>query len=589
MKQNNIYSKRKAFDITTNWQFQVDAYNLGKAEKWYSEDFNCSDWTEVTVPKAWDLYDEGLWGYEGIGWYASVFNTPDIDEDHIVRLEFARVNYHSEIWLNGKFLGENLGGYLPFDFYITDFLNKSGNNKIIMRVDNRLREEWLPATQQVEWVQYGGILGPVKLSNCPKLYISDICINAVPEKSGAIVTAEVEITNLKNKSEKFDLRLKIPVPGNPALVMEKTQIRCPAGKSKKIKFELNLPQAECWSPENPCLYRLSVNIKQSKNIIDGLSERFGVRKIEVKGTGILLNGKPLFIKGVNRYDEYGKFGPNPPKKMLVKELREMKSAGVNLVRTHYPQSPELISLFDEMGILMMEELPLNWWGIDFYGNKCNQSAAILHQAQKELAGLIKRDKNHPSIIIWSMANECKTDSPVGIKVLRKLLRETKCLDKTRLATFVAQSDTQGHQAFEDADLICYNMYLGSLSGELCYHKDKLNKCVKIPSIAHMKKQHAHFPDKPKLITEFGCRAIKNISGDLHLSEDFQSAYLENAWKAIRECEYVSGCVLWAWADYYHHKKFHGFTVFGPYGVVTVDRKPKKALLALKRMYCDSME
>ena len=589
MGQKNIYSKRKIFDIPANWQFQMDAYNLGKEEKWYSEDFNCFDWAEVTIPRAWDLYDEGLWGYEGIGWYASVFNTPDIDEDNTVWLEFGRVNYYSEIWLNGKFLGENLGGYLPFNFNITDFLNINGNNKIVMRVDNKLKEEWLPATQQVEWVQYGGILGPVKLSVYPKLYISDICINAVPEKSGAIVTAEVEITNLKNKSEDFDLLVKIPVSGSSSLTLRKKQVRCPLRSSKKIQFVFNLPKAQPWSPDNPCLYRLSVNLKQSKNTVDGLSERFGVRKIEVKGTGILLNGKPVFIKGVNRYDEYGKFGPNPPRKMLVKELREMKNAGVNLVRTHYPQSPELISLFDEMGFLMLEELPLNWWGIDFYGNKCNQSAAILHQARKELANLIKRDKNHPSIIIWSMANECKTDSELGIKVMRKLLRETKRLDKTRLATFVARSDTQGHQAFGDADLICYNMYYGSLSGEICHHKNELDKCARIPSIAHMRKQHVHFPDKPKLVTEFGCRAIKNISGDLHLSEDFQAAYLENVWKAIRDCGDVAGGVLWTWADYYHQKKFHSFTIFGPYGVVTVDRKPKKALEALKRMYCDSRQ
>jgi beta-glucuronidase len=198
--------------------------------------------------------------------------------------------------------------------------------------------------------------------------------------------------------------------------------------------------------------------------------------------------------------------------------------------------------------------------------------------------MIRRDKNHPSIIMWSMANECKSETKIGIKVLRELLFETKQLDKSRLATFVARLDTENERAFEYADIVCYNMYYGSVLGEICHHASQMNKRVKIASLKFIKKQHKHFPTKPKLITEFGCRAIKNISGDMHISEDIQAGYLEKAWEVISSYKHVSGGVVWSWADYYHQKNFDNVTVFGPWGVVTVDRRPKKALQTLKRMF-----
>ena len=136
---------------------------------------------------------------------------------------------------------------------------------------------------------------------------------------------------------------------------------------------------------------------------------------------------------MNRYDEYGKYGPRPPRELLIQDVRRMKSAGVNFVRVHYPQSPDILSAYDELGIVMSEEVVLNWWGNNFSGQGDEvQSEEILNQAMPHLERMIKRDRNHPCVIISSMANESRTESEVGISVMRKLLRRGRILRSAAL-------------------------------------------------------------------------------------------------------------------------------------------------------------
>jgi beta-glucuronidase len=264
----------------------------------------------------------------------------------------------------------------------------------------------------------------------------------------------------------------------------------------------------------------------------------------------------------------------------------MKSAGVNFVRVHYPQSPEILSAYDELGIVMSEEVVLNWWGNDFSGKGDEvQSEGILDQAMPHLERMIKRDKNHPCVIIWSMANESKTETEVGISVMRKLLRRARELDGTRLVTFViSPQESRLHRAYEDADLVAVNVYHGSLSGKIATHASQFEELVTKPSAEFIRRQLDAWPGKPVLITEFGGRGVRGIHGDVPYSEDLQAALIQAAWRGIRKHEEASGGVLWCWADYYHRRTFIQYAVFGPYGVVTVDRRPKAALRALADMY-----
>ncbi|MFN0168931.1 MAG: glycoside hydrolase family 2 TIM barrel-domain containing protein [Bryobacteraceae bacterium] len=320
--------------------------------------------------------------------------------------------------------------------------------------------------------------------------------------------------------------------------------------------------------------------------MDAITSRFGVRKIETRGRQILLNGEPIRLQGVNRYDEYARYGPNAPRALVIQDLRTMKSAGVNLVRVHYPQSPELLSLYDEMGFLMMEEVPLSWWGNGFSGQGDEvQREDILNHAIPFLEGMIRRDKNHPSVVIWSMCNESKTDNDVGITVMRKLIRRAKELDRSRLVTFVINNrETEGHRAFEEADLVAFNVYVGGYRNRPAQHVAEVRELIGQAAEEHIRRQLAYWPDKPLMVAEFGTPGVPGVHGDVTYTEEYQAALIDEVGGAIARCKELSGGVLWSWADYYHRRNYIKYAAFGPYGVVTVDRKPKVAFKTLLRMY-----
>ena len=568
-------------EIASGWRFQLDLRDVGERERWYDVGFGRSSWRAVPVPRAWDLFDEAMRGYEGIGWYAVTLDGSWARTGRAQHLSFGRVMYHATVWLNGERLGEHVDGYLPFAFDVTGKL-RSSDNHLVLRVDNRPRIEWPPAAQTIEWVQYGGILQPVRVESKALVSISDLSIRPVPDGEGASVACAVEVVS---RGDAEDLVLRLAVPGVERAART-LSVATRSGSSSRHELTLTLAQARTWSPESPALYTLVATLELGATVIDRLSSSFGIRTIAARGREILLNGKPLKIQGVNRYDEFGGFGPNPPMNLVEDELRLMKKTGINLIRAHYPQSPPFLDLCDRLGILFLEELPINWWGVEWFGKEgVVQDEHILDQALPMLGAMIRRDKNHPSVIIWSMANESKTDNAVGIKVMRTLIGRTKELDPTRLVTFVtAPGSVREHRAYEDADLVATNMYYGSIEGTIAVHRDQLEERARRPSEAHLRRQVATFSDKPLLIAEFGAVGIPGMRGDVAGTEDFQAAYIRSAWAAIIAVPEVSGGVLWSWADYYHRRHFQANGPFGAFGAITVDRRPKAALRALAEMY-----
>jgi beta-galactosidase/beta-glucuronidase len=572
-------SVRKTVILSDNWRFQPDITDIGEKEQWFSKDQSL--WGIVTVPRAWDYYETALWQYEGVGWYSTIIDAGDFIAGQKTEIVFGRVMYYTKVWLNGEFIGENIGGYLPFSFDITKQLRPGQKNKLVVRVDNRPRIDWLPASSTIEWVQYGGILEPVKLISKSYCYIDDLIVTTTPDKDGAKITCTVKIANENDKST--EMELKIGISGSTGTTDKSMKVQCKPKEVNQVKVHITMDQADLWSPENPVLYTVIASLKEGNSIIDDLSCRIGIKKVSVNGTNIFLNGKPITIKGVNRYDEYDNSGPVVSEELLRKELALMKSTGINTIRVHYPQSSDLLSLYDEYGFMMIEEVPLNWWG--WFGG--SQSLDILEQAKPALNRMISRDKNHPCVIIWSMGNECATDNETGITVMRELLRLAKALDTTRLVSFVTAGDPTGHLAYDEADIICINKYNGIFTDRICNHIAEIDSLAYKPFVKELT-AHRDNTTKPILITEYGAQGIKNIHGEVRYSEEFQAAYIEKIWEGINSVPGVSGGVLWCWADYYHRRNFITYAAYGPYGVVTVDRKPKKSLESLARMYGGSI-
>lgn len=398
-------SVRKTQTLSDNWKFQIDARDLGEKDGWYKDSYSKEDWAEKEVPRAWDTFDEGMWAYLGIGWYSTVIDPEDFVTGQKVTLNFGRVMYYSKVWLNGEYVGENIGGYLPFSFDITEQLDPDKKNNLVIRVDNRPRIEWLPAAEQIEWIQYGGILEPVKLVSHPHIFIDDLTITTRLVGEGALINCK---TTIKNEShEELKTEVEITVIKDSEILRKNVIVTCQPNKQELVSCNFDLKNVKPWSPESPELYVARVNLLNDGNLTDSFYDKFGIREVEVGDASILLNGEPLLVKGVNRYEFFAQYGPTPPEKLVREELALMKSIGINMIRVHYPVSPSFLNLLDEYGFLMMEEIPLTWWGVNFkvqsIGGEAEQSLEILPQAKSELTSLIARDKNHPCIIIWSMS------------------------------------------------------------------------------------------------------------------------------------------------------------------------------------------
>ena len=166
--------------------------------------------------------------------------------------------------------------------------------------------------------------------------------------------------------------------------------------------------------------------------------------------------------------------------------------------------------------------------------------------------------------------------------MRELLKLAKLLDPTRLVTFVVGGDPMKHPGFDEADIVCFNKYFS------CDHISQLDSAVYLPLARDLALYRGSFPNKPIVMSEFGRQGIKNIHGDVSYSEEYQAAYIESMWKALKENPTISGGILWTWADYFHELHFALKVSYAPYGVVTGDRKPKKSLEALARMYGGSI-
>jgi beta-glucuronidase len=589
----NQQSVRKTVELSNNWKFQLDVGDIGEKERWFDKD--PSSWGNVTVPMAWNCYEEALWQYEGIGWYTTIIKPDESIAGKKTKIVFGRVMYYSKVWINGELIGENIGGYLPFSFDVTKYLKPGKENILVVRVDNRPRIDWLPAAEQIEWIQYGGILEPVKLVSTSQTYIDGLIVRTIPEKGGAKINCIINVAN--ETASEAEVGLNIGISHNSVSTDKSIKVTCKPHETTKVNIDFDLENAELWSPDSPVLYTASVNLSKNGAKIDDLTDRFGIRQVCVQGTSILLNGKPIIIKGTHRYDAYDHLGPNPPEKILRAELALMKSVGINTIRVHYPASPQLLSLYDEYGFMMMEEIPLNWWGNKWVGMKsiggeAPQSLDILKQAKSTLTDMIARDKNHPCIVIWSMANECATDNEIGITVMRELLKLAKSLDPTRLVTFVAGDDPRKHLAYDEADIVSFNEYF------ICDHINQMDSVIYKKLSKDLTLYRSYFGSKPIIMSEFGRQGIKNVHGDDFYSEEFQAAYIESNWKALKENPSISGGIVWTWADYFHEPHFalhtsYGFygviiANYGPFGLVTGDRKQKKSLEALANMYGGSI-
>ena len=554
---------RNTNSLNGTWKVIIDWYNRGNQLKIY-QDRKAKKPTEfveysfnqpMQVPGDWNSQDPHLFMWEGNVWYKKEF-TATRKAGKRMFIYFGAANYLTEVYLNGKKLGSHEGGFTPFQFEITDAL-QDGTNKLIVSVNSQRKEESIPA-MNYDWWNYGGITRDVSLIETPANFIEDYFIQ-LKKGSQNEVEAWVKVNGL-DKSKKVNLSI-------PAAGINKVLETDTSGYAR-ITFKADF---KLWTPETPKQYEVTLSTDE-----ETVNESIGFRSIEVKGLDILLNGKPVFLKGVNFHEEIAKEmrrATSDADARLI--LQSAKDLGCNFIRTaHYPQSENLVKMAEEMGLMIWEEIPL-WQGIQF-GNPI-----ILGKAEFMLREMIRRDKNRCSIIIWSISNET-TPAPDRDRVLTNMAATCRSLDPTRLVS----------SAFNQI----------KMNGNTTYVNDTLARQLDVYGINRYMGWYSPWPDKPGTMTfkselnkpmimsEFGGEAKYGNHGNADSAGLWNEEYQEQLYKdniqMLKNIPFLRGITPWVLYDFRSPTRLNSQNQFGwnRKGLLSDKGEKKKAWYVLKAFY-----
>lgn len=581
-------------DLTGLWRFQPDPTGSGAGRGYAELNYDDHRWWEVHVPVDFDTAHPALDSYEGSAWFRRWVEVPAEWEGRRLSLRFEGVNAHAQVWVNGFELGSCDDPFLPFEFTVEDRLAFGRKNLIVVRVDNERRPGDVPGLQR-GWRNYGGILREVLLTATDPCYLDRFVVQAVPGETGGHIDLQAFVRNTRREGVNVVLEAAIETrDGRELARFASAPHLVPVGEEVPLAVEGLVPGAEAWAPDHPVLYCVVAELRlageSSASLVRASSEpihhrtfHVGFRSIEAHDGQLLLNGKPVVLTGFNRHEDSPTTNMCFDPDLVRRDLTAMKEAGANFVRLcHYPHHPVELDLCDELGLLVMDEIPLYWW--DGLAEGDEAATDKLAAAKRQLRTLIARDRTHPSVIFWSVSNETQEDRPEVAAGNDELVRLAQALDTTRLATHVSDH-WQAHPNFAADDVICVNGYpsVNALlhDAEASYDPSEATDYWR-EGLAAL---HAQYPDKPILVTEFGAVSFYGIVDGAYSGEQHADAI--KAEYAGMMAPYVCGSTIWCWADHAWPPNFFAFCNYlsiSPYGVVTRDRHRKPPFATVRQLF-----
>ena len=545
----------------TRWGFFQNA-KPQRPEDLIEYDFDKSP--TMRIPGDWNTQDERLFFYEGTVWFKKSFHLPssvfNLQSDKAL-LYFCAVNYDCHVYVNSRHVGHHIGGFTPFNYDVTDLL-KEGENVVIVKVDNKRHAEDVP-TQIFDWWNYGGITRDVRLVKVQPVYLEDYSLQ-LTEADIKDKNRKISFTAKLNKSEAgHNITVSIP-----ELKLKKTFTTDANGTIHYSLFTINSSKLSLWSPENPKRYRVDILLDTST-----ITDSIGFRTIDTRDKQILLNGQPIFLKGISIHNEkpYGGGRANTAEDACTL-LTWAKELGCNFVRlAHYPHHEEMVREAEKMGILVWSEIPV-YWTIAWKNPKTYENA------QNQLHDMIARDHNRANVIIWSIANETP-HSRERDTFLGNLAKYARTLDNTRLISMAMEVTGASNYVNrlndnmnEYVDVVSFNQYIG-------WYRD-VNDAPK------MKWEIPY--NKPVIISEFGGGAKYGLHGpkNQRWTEEFQeNLYIENL-AMIDKIEGLSGTTPWILKDFRSPRRvLPGVQdYYNMKGVVSDKGEKKKAFYILRDWY-----
>ncbi len=587
---------REVLDFNKNWRFHLGEDSLASGVNY--ED---SLWTKIDVPHDWSI--EGPFEKDapsttaeaalptGIGWYRKDFVLPHKYEGKSVFIKFGGIFRDSKVWVNGHFLGERPNGHVSFEYELTPYLHFDGQKNVIaVKVDNSLQPN-------SRWYTGSGIYRNVRLvvANKIKVAHSGVFITTPEVDShSANVDIEVSISSKVEKGEPVNIETKIfSLSGKKVAKIKSSDIMLEDSLTRIVQH-LKVSNPRLWSVLHPNLYYAEISIKSQGTLVDRYKQVFGIRSFHFdKEKGFYLNGEQMPIRGVCLHEDLGELGVAVNESAIIRRLKLLKEMGCNAIRTaHNPPSAVLLNLCDQMGFLVMDEAFDVWkkkkvkYDYHIYWDEWHK---------RDLEDMVKRDRNHPSVIMWSIGNEIRAQfDSSGIPITKELVSIVKSLDQTRPVTcaltemdpdknFIYQSNSLDILGFNYNDKLYSDIpklfpdrkYIGTETTAALETRGQYD----MPSDSIMRwpeSYKAPFKGNP----DYTVSAYDNISA-------YWGSTHEETLKSLKRSPYMTGIFVWTGIDYLGEPLPYPWPARSSYfGIIDLAGFPKDAYYLYQSLWTD---
>src|SRR5689334_15315185 len=549
----------KTFSFNQDWRFR-----LGDVAGAQDAGFDDSQWRRLDLPHDWSIEGEfseqnpaGTGGGAlpgGLGWYRKTFTIPATAKGKQIFIEFDGIYRNSEVWINDHYLGKRPYGYSTFEYELTPYLNHGAQRNVIaVRVDNSQQPN-------SRWYSGSGIYRNVWLTILDPVHVEHwgtyVTTPEVSEESASVVV-QTKVKNGSNSDTPVDLTTLIWDENTRQIARVMTKAVAARGQRAEVSQTLKVPRPKLWSDEHPYLYRVISVLTQNGKEVDRYETPLGIRtfRFDVE-KGFFLNGKPVKIRGVCNHHDLGSLGAAVNQRAIERQLEMLKAMGVNALRTsHNPPAPELLDIADRIGIIVMDEA-FDVWKIQKTKFDYHLDWAEWHK--RDLEDMVLRDRNHPSVIIWSIGNEVMEQwekNPEGGTIAKELGGIVRKLDPTRPITSACNGVSRENKVLTegDLDLVGTNYAHRKLPEFAKMFPGRVIIGTETNSSVHMRGSYRmpsdeilRWPREDKDILKisptYECSAYDNSTAN------WGSAH-EETWKLVKSHDFFSGMYIWTGWDY----------------------------------------
>lgn len=595
LEHSMLYPKttltRRRISMDGMWKFHLDERSVGENEGWID---GIPGEEMIPVPASFqDFYTEkDIREYTGDFWYETDFFVPGEWEGREILLRFGAATHRASVYVNGILITEHEGGFLPFSAKVTTVVRYDSYNKVVVKVNNELNCTNLPCGETItlpngkkmsktyfDFFNYAGLQRSVYLLALPGESIVDFDLDYAIHGKNAEVSYQIR-TNGEHAVQ---------------LALFDAKGHCVAQKDGK-EGVLYVENARLWQVRNAYLYRLRIRIMDGEELIDEYEQEIGIRTVKVEGTDILINGEPVYLKGFGKHEDSDIVGRGFSIGIMKRDFELMKWIGANSFRTsHYPYSEEIYQMADREGFLVIDEVPavgmfqslMNFMeastGKQTAFFKKETTPVLLKAHLRAIEEMIARDKNHPSVVAWSLLNEPETTNEAGVPYFKEVFDLANKLDmqkRPRTFALIMNSLPDTCKCYQFSDIIALNRYYGwymkggyeiSVAEELFRKEMNAWKEKKL--------------NKPFIFTEYGADTLasEHKLPSVMWSQEYQDEYLKMTHEVFDSYDFIKGEQIWNFADFQTTEGI--MRVNGnKKGVFTRQRQPKDIAYKLKERW-----